>query len=81
MRRESLLAWFPVILRYGGLIGGLVFVPLVWLLTGRLEPALIAMFTAMWGFGEGTDALREFSRSTPRPPEMLTDSPTREDGS
>lgn len=69
-RRESLLAWFPVLLRYGGLVGGLLFVPLVWLLTNRLEPALIAFFTTMLGLGEGTDALRDFVRTRPIPPEL-----------
>ncbi len=71
MRRESLLAWFPVVLRYGGLVGALVFVPAVWVLTDRLEPALIAMFSAMWGFGEGVDAMREFARSAPKPPDLM----------
>lgn len=71
MKRDSLLAWFPVILRYGGLLGALVFVPAVWVLTNRVEPTLIAMFSAMWGFGEGVDALREFAKSAPKPPELV----------
>lgn len=67
-RRESLLAWYPVALRYGGLFGGLIFVPAVWLATNRLEPALIALFTSMLGLGEATDALRDFVRSRPPGP-------------
>lgn len=72
MNRDSLLAWFPVILRYGGLLGALVFVPGVWVFTDRFEPVLIAMFSAMWGFGEGADAMREFARSAPKPPDLPT---------
>lgn len=68
MRRESLLAWYPVALRYGGLFGGLIFVPAVWLLTDRLEPSLIALFTSMLGLGEATDALRDFVRGRPPGP-------------
>jgi hypothetical protein len=67
MKRQSLLHWYPVLLRYGGLTGCLVFVPAVWLVTNRLEPALIAMFMSMVGIGEGVDALRDFTHH--RPPE------------
>ncbi len=80
MSRESLAAWFPIVLRYGGLAGCLLFVPIVWLLTGRLAGELIGMFTAMWGLGEGADALREFSRSAPKAPDPLTPSTAPEDG-
>lgn len=58
--RESMLSWFPVALRYGGLVG-VLFVAVVWLLTNRLEPALLAMFGSMVGIGEAGDAIRELS--------------------
>lgn len=64
-RREALLAWYPVALRYGGLWGALIFVPAVWLLTNRIEPALIAVFTSMLGLGEAADALRDFVKARP----------------
>lgn len=67
MSRDSLLSWFPVALRYAGL-AGVIFVAVVWLLTNRLEPALLGLFGSMLGLGEGVDALKELSRSRSQPP-------------
>jgi hypothetical protein len=53
-----MLSWFPVLMRYGGL-SGVAFVAVVWLLTERVEPSLLALFGGMMGVGEGVDALRE----------------------
>lgn len=67
-RRSSLLQWFPVLTRYGGLIG-VAFVAFVWLLTNRFEPALLAFFGGMIGVGEGVDALKELAQAkVPAPP-------------
>lgn len=79
MKPSTLLEWFPVVLRYGGAIGAFIFVPVFWAMTDRLEPALIGMFTLAWGFGEGVDAVREFKRDAPAPPEALPATRT-EDG-
>lgn len=70
-RRESLLAWTPVVARYLGLTG-VVFVALVWLLTNRIEPTLLATFGSLIGLGEAADAAREAltrpAESPKRPP-------------
>lgn len=47
-------------LRYGGLIVAFPFIPLVWLLTDRVEPALVGLSLSMMGLGEGQQALRDF---------------------
>lgn len=70
-RLQKLEQLFPVLMRYGGLAGGLIFVPLVWLLTDRLAPELIAFFTTIMGIGVGQDALRDFARSRPQPPSSV----------
>ncbi len=66
-RRESLEEYFPVLLRYTGL-AGVPFVAIVWLVTDRLSGELVAFFTLILGLGQGTDALRDFTRSRPTPP-------------
>ncbi len=68
-RRESMLEWYPVALRYVGL-AGVPFVAVVWLVTDRLSGELIAFFTLLLGLREGTDALRDFARSRPAPPKL-----------
>lgn len=68
-RRHSLQDWFPVLLRYTGL-AGVPFVAVVWLLTDRISGELIALFTTLLGLGEGTDALRDFIRTRPTPPDL-----------
>ena len=58
-RRTSLGEWFPVILKYVGVIGT-VALAVVWVVSTREPPfALLAAFGAMYGAGEATDALRE----------------------
>lgn len=76
MDRRSLLEWFPVINRYGGILG-VVFVAVVWLVTNRFEPGLLAFFGGMIGLGEGVDALKDLSRRplnghTPKKPDERT---------
>jgi hypothetical protein len=67
-RREKLEEWFPVALRYGGFLVAFPFIPLVWLLTDRVEPALIGLALTMMGLGEGQQALRDFFE-TRKPPQ------------
>lgn len=69
-RRSSLLEWFPVLTRYGGLTG-VAFVVAFWALTNRFEPTLLAFFGGMIGLGEGVDALKELSRG--RAPQVAPD--------
>lgn len=66
-RRDSALAWSPVVARYLG-YSGVLFVAVVWLLTNRIEPALIGLFGSLIAGGEGADALREFSQTRARTP-------------
>ncbi len=69
-RRDSLLAWFPVVLKYTG-IGMTILITLFWGLTylisgqGVIEPALLAAFGSMYAVGEGSDAIRELKGPGP----------------
>jgi hypothetical protein len=67
-RRDTLASWFPVVLRYSGLIMAFVFVPLVWLLTGRIEPLLLTAGCTAAGLGEAADAVRELAATKREPP-------------
>lgn len=69
MNRQTLSDWFPVVLRYVGLSVAFVFVPVVWLLTGRIEPLLLTAGCTAAGLGEGADALRDLARSKAAPPQ------------
>lgn len=60
------MSWFPVAMRFTGLLG-VVFVAAVWLLTNRVEPSLLALFGSMVGIGEGADAIRELGNRPPPP--------------
>lgn len=70
-RREQMQAWFPITLAYAGAIGLVVFVPAVWLLTGRIEPYLIGGFTTAIGVGYGGEALRPATAPRPRAPDAI----------
>ncbi len=67
-RREHLQAWFPIALAYAGAIGLVFFVPVVWVLTDRIEPFLIGGFTTAIGVGYGGNALRPSAARPPQPP-------------
>jgi len=41
---------------------GILFVPVVWLLTGRIELAFLPFFGTMAGVGQGLDVLKEISQ-------------------
>jgi hypothetical protein len=78
MKRDSLQAWFPVLLRYGGFAIFLFFV-CFWVFTGRVEPTLLAGAGTMMGLGEGAAAIRDFANTrppvTPPPPQQNGESP------
>jgi hypothetical protein len=67
VRRESLAAWFPVVLRYGGFAIFVFFVGF-WVLANRIEPTLIAGAGTMMGLGEGAAAIRDLANT--RPPQQ-----------
>lgn len=58
--RQTLAQWFPVAMRYGGLLGE-AFAVVFWALTNRLEPALLTSFGVMMGIGSGLEALRDLT--------------------
>lgn len=71
-RRDALAEWFPVVLKYTGLIMmvlGAVFWAATYLLTGEgvVEPSLLAAFGSMIGIGEGAAAMRDLAASRPQP--------------
>lgn len=47
--------WLPLIL---GTVG-IIFVSVVWLVTDRIEPSLIALFGSLVGVSEGANALKD----------------------
>lgn len=62
---------------------GIVFITLVWLLTNRIEPSLVALFGSMVGINEGVQALKDAGRPTPppTPPQPPEPAPATKDGS
>lgn len=68
-RREAMMSWYPVALAYLGILG-VLFVSVVWLLTDRLEPALLAFFGSIIGIGEGVGAIRDFISNRPVPQDL-----------
>lgn len=68
-RRTSLLEWFPVLIRYGGLLG-VAFMIAFWALTDRFQPGIALFLGAMIGLNEGREALKDLSaaRQIPPPP-------------
>jgi hypothetical protein len=57
-RRQQMMKWFPVVMRYGGFFGEMGSA-IFWVLTNRLEPALLTSFGVMMGLGGGLEALRD----------------------
>lgn len=61
--------WAPILTRYLGMVG-IVFCAVVWALTGRLEPVLLAAFGGLIGIGQGADAIRSMKDPPPVPPPL-----------
>lgn len=61
-RPTTWLEWFPVLMRFGG-FGFAAALGVVWFLTDRIEPTLLAMAGGMMGVGEGADAIKELARA------------------
>lgn len=66
-RRTSLLEWFPVLIRYGGL-AGVVFMIGFWAVTSRFEPGIAAFLGLMIGLNEGREAIKDLSEARQIPP-------------
>ena len=46
---------------------GIIFVPVFWAFTGRVELAFLPFFGTLAGVGQGLDVLRELAESKTRP--------------
>jgi len=64
MSKERYEAWSRTIAFILKLVGalGIVFVPVFWALTDRVELAFLPFFGTMAGVGQGLDILREIAR-------------------
>ena len=65
MNREQYEAWSRVIAFSLKLVGilGIIFVPVFWALTGRIELAFLPFFGTLAGVGTGLDVLKEISQA------------------
>lgn len=65
MNREQYEAWSRAvgfILKLVGVIG-IIFIPVFWAFTGRIELAFLPFFGTLAGVGQGLDILKEISQS------------------
>lgn len=65
MDRHTYEAWSRVVAFALKLIGilGIVFVPLFWAITGRVELVFLPFFGTLAGVGQGLDVLKEISQA------------------
>lgn len=65
MSKEQYEAWSRFIAFSLKLVGvlGIIFVPVFWALTGRVELAFLPFFGTLAGVGQGLDVLREIQAS------------------
>lgn len=65
MRSETYEAWSRAIAFSLKLVGvlGILFVPIFWAVTGRIELAFLPFFGTLAGVGQGLDVLKEISQS------------------
>lgn len=65
MNREQYESWSRVVAFALKLIGvlGIIFVPVFWAITGRIELAFLPFFGTLAGVGLGVDVLKEISQS------------------
>lgn len=63
MNREQYEAWSRMTAFSLKLVGviGIVFVPVFWAITGRIELAFLPFFGTLAGVGQGLDVLKEIS--------------------
>lgn len=69
MNRERYEAWSRAIAFSLKLVGilGIIFVPVFWALTDRIELAFLPFFGTLAGVGRGLDVLKEISQAKERP--------------
>lgn len=69
MNRERYEAWSRAIAFSLKLVGilGIIFVPVFWALTDRIELAFLPFFGTLAGVGQGLDVLKEISQAKERP--------------
>jgi hypothetical protein len=65
VNKEQYEAWSRVVAFGLKLVGilGIIFVPVFWALTDRVELAFLPFFGTLAGVGQGLDVLREISQS------------------
>lgn len=65
MNPDQYDAWSRIIAFSLKLVGilGIVFVPVFWAFTGRIELAFLPFFGTLAGVGQGLDVLKEISKS------------------
>lgn len=65
MNKEQYEAWSRTVAFSLKLVGvlGIIFVPVFWALTDRVELAFLPFFGTLAGVGQGLDVLREISQS------------------
>jgi len=65
MNRQQYEDWSRTVAFSLKVIGilGIIFVPVFWALTGRIELAFLPFFGTLAGVGQGLDVLREISQS------------------
>lgn len=61
---KRLLAWFPTVLKYSGLLL-VFFLAIFWAVTNRFNGELLAFLALMMGLSEGVSALRELGKEPP----------------
>jgi hypothetical protein len=68
VNREQYEAWSRAIALLLKLVGvlGIIFVPVFWALTDRVELAFLPFFGTLAGVGEGLDVLREIQQGRER---------------
>lgn len=75
MDRERYDAWSRLISLSLKIIGilGIIFIPLFWAVTGRIELAFLPFFGTLAGVGQGLDVLKEISQisRTEKPPRIV----------
>lgn len=59
---ESWSLFLAFALKMTGVLG-IIFVPVFWALTGRIELAFLPFFGTLAGVGQGLDVLKEISQS------------------
>lgn len=63
MNKETYESWSRAVafmLKVVGILG-IIFIPIFWALTGRIELAFLPFFGTLAGVGQGLDVLREIS--------------------